>query len=76
MDILRKVDKRSITYHCGDGEGYNDFAAWIRDVFRDEELASEVAGMQWWEPRSKLIRVIQERISELKSRVEVGVDAL
>jgi len=74
VDILRKVDKRSITYHCG--EGYNDFAAWIRDVFRDEELASEVAGMQWWEPRSKLIRVIQERISELKSRVVPGVDAL
>ncbi len=46
-------------------EGYNDFAAWIRDVFRDDKLASEVVGMQWWEPRSKLISTIQERISEL-----------
>jgi len=74
VDILRKVDKRSVNYHCG--EGYNDFAAWIRDVFRDEELASAVAGMQWWEPRSKLIRLVQARISELKSRAEAGVDAL
>lgn len=73
-DMLKKVDPRSINYHLG--EGYNDFAAWIRDVFRDEELASEVAGVQWWEPRSNLISTIQERISELKSGVVAKVDAL
>ena len=74
VDMLKKVDQRSVDYHLG--EGYNDFAAWIRDVFRDEELASEVAGMQWWDPRSKLISTIQERISGLKSRVVAEVDAL
>ena len=74
MDILKKVDQRSVDYHLGGY--YNDFAAWIRDVFRDEELASELAGMQWWEPRSKLISTIQERISELKSRAVAEVDAL
>jgi NDP-sugar pyrophosphorylase family protein len=76
VDMLRKVDQKAIEYHLR--EGYNDFAAWIRDVFRDEKLASEVADMQWWEPRSKLISKIQERISELKSRVvaKAKVDAL
>jgi len=59
------VDRRSVEFHLMDG--YNDFAAWIRDVFMDEELASEVAGMQWWEQRKKLNSKIQERISELKS---------
>jgi mannose-1-phosphate guanylyltransferase/phosphomannomutase len=62
-DMLKKVDPKAIEYHLR--EGYNDFAAWIRDVFRDDKLASEVVGMQWWEPRSKLISTIQERISEL-----------
>lgn len=74
VDKLKKVDQRAIDYHLR--EGYNDFAAWIRDVFRDEELASEVAGMQWWEPRSRLINAMQERISELKLRAVAEVDAL
>jgi len=64
--MLKKVDRRSVEFHLIDG--YNDFAAWIRDVFRDEELASEVMGIPWWKSRSGLISTIQERISELKSR--------
>ncbi len=72
VDMLKKVDPRAIEYHLR--ESYNDFAAWIRDVYRDEKLAYEVVDMHWWEPRSKLIGKIQERISELKSSVRV--DAL
>ena len=71
-EIFSKIDLKAIEYHLR--EGCNDFAAWIRDVFRDEKLASEVAGMHWWEPRRKLISKLQKRISELKSRVRV--DAL
>jgi len=81
VDMLKHVDQRSLDFHLK--EGYNDFAAWIRDVFRDEELASEVAAMRWWEPRSKLICLIQERLDESKSRVrtvdgsmEEGYEAL
>jgi len=70
VDMLRKVDQKAIDYHLG--EGYNDFAVWIRDVFRDETLASEVAGMQWWEPRGNLIGTIQERLGKLKSKVRVA----
>jgi NDP-sugar pyrophosphorylase family protein len=73
VDILKKVDQRSIKYHLG--ECYNDFAEWIRDVFRGEKLASEVASMQWWESKSKLISLIQEHINELKSGVVAKVDA-
>jgi len=72
VDMLKKVDTKAIEYHLR--EGYNDFADWIRDVFRDEKLTSEVVGIQWWEPRSKLIGMIQEHISELKTGVRV--DAL
>jgi len=41
-------------------------------VFRDETLASEVAGMQWWKPRGNLIGTIQERLGKLKSKVRVA----
>ncbi len=71
VGMLKNVDRRSVEFHLRDG--YNDFAAWIRDVIRDEELASEVAGIQWWES-SRLSDTIQECISELKSGVKV--DAL
>jgi len=67
LEILEKVDQRSIDYHLR--ENHNDFAAWIRDIFRDEKLASEVVGMQWWEPKSELISKIRERISELRRKV-------
>ncbi|MEA2074887.1 MAG: DUF5752 family protein [Euryarchaeota archaeon] len=70
VEIFKKIDQRAIGFHLMDG--YSDFAEWIRDVFEDEELASEVAGMQWWEPRKKLISKVQERISDLKLSVKVG----
>ncbi len=62
VDMLKKVDSRVIDYHLRDG--YNDFAAWIREVFEDEKLAYEVERIQWWETKSELIRKIRERISE------------
>ena len=69
VEIFNKIDQRAIEYHLR--ECCNDFAAWIRDVFKDENLANEVAGTRWWEPRRKLISKILERISDLKLRVEV-----
>jgi len=72
VEIFKKIDQRVIEYHIRDG--CSDFAAWIRDVFGNEKLASEVAGVQWWEPRSKLISTIHERITD--SKLRVGVDAL
>ena len=70
VDALKKVDQRAIDYHLMDG--YNDFAAWIRDVFRNEDLAHEVEVMHWWDPRSKLISTIEEHLNELKSIKVVG----
>lgn len=71
VEIFKKIDQRAIEYHLR--ECCNDFAAWIRDVLGDEKLATEVAGVRWWDPRRKLISKIQERISEL--RLNVDVDA-
>ncbi len=67
VELLKKVDPRVIDYHLR--EGYNDFAAWIRDVFGDEKLAYEVERIQWWETKSELIRKIREHISELRRKV-------
>lgn len=62
VEIFDKIDLKSIEYHLR--EGCNDFAAWIRDVFRDRELAEEVAEMHWWWPRKRLISKILKRMSE------------
>lgn len=75
VDIVKKIDQKVIDYHLEEATRKinefapillcNDFAAWIRDVLRDEELAFEVAGLQWWEPRRKLVSMIQEWICKL-----------
>jgi NDP-sugar pyrophosphorylase family protein len=62
LEILDKIDLKAIEYHLR--EGCNDFAAWIRDVFRHNKLAEEVAEMQWWWPRKKLSSRILKRLSE------------
>jgi len=62
VEIFDKIDLKAIEYHLR--EGCNDFAAWIRDVFRDKELAEEVTEMQWWWPRKKLISRILKHLSE------------
>jgi NDP-sugar pyrophosphorylase family protein len=62
VEIFDKIDLKAIEYHLR--ESCNDFAAWIRDVFRDPGLAEEVAEMEWWWPRKKLISKILKRISE------------
>lgn len=68
VEIFKKIDPRSIEFHLR--EGCNEFAAWIRDVFRDEELAAQLAGLQWWEPRRKMISKILDRISTLNLNVK------
>ena len=69
VEIFDKIDLKAIEYHLW--EGCNDFAAWIHDVFRDEKLANEVAGMHWWDLRKKLISKVLTRISDLKLRVSI-----
>jgi hypothetical protein len=69
MELYDKIDQKAIEYHLM--EGCNDFAAWIKDVFRDQELANEVADSHWWDLRKKLISKVLTRISDLKLRVSV-----
>ncbi|RZN37180.1 MAG: NDP-sugar synthase [Methanophagales archaeon ANME-1-THS] len=61
LEIFEKIDLKAIEYHLR--EGCNDFAAWIRDVFRHNKLAEEVAEMRWWWPRKKLISRILKCMS-------------
>lgn len=62
VTILRKVDQRSIEYHLR--ENFNDFAQWIRYVFRDEELADEIEKINENDKRRRgeLIRKVSSRI--------------
>lgn len=64
VEIFDKINLKAIEYHLE--EGCNDFAAWIRDVFRDKKLANEIADWQWWQKRGELISKILKRMSDLK----------
>jgi mannose-1-phosphate guanylyltransferase/phosphomannomutase len=69
LEILKKVDQRSIEYHLGRIVRpteytpfvlYNDFASWIRNVLGEEHLANAVAALDPGNPREELVSMIQE----------------
>jgi len=69
LEILKKVDLRSIEYHLGKIVRplenrpfifYNDFASWIRNVLGEEHLANAVAALDPRNPREELVCSIRE----------------
>jgi hypothetical protein len=69
LEILKKVDLRSIEYHLGKIVRplenrpfifYNDFASWIRNVLGEEHLANAVAALESGNPREELVCSIRE----------------
>jgi len=66
-EILKNVSVKSIAFHMERG----DFEKWISSVIGDDELASRIAGLpKIWnsgdEMRRALLRLLRERISELR----------
>lgn len=81
LEILEKVDLRSIEYHLGKivrpAESrpfvcYNDFASWIRNVLGDEQLANAIAALDPRNPRDELVSMIQEWLSARDLQVGRG----
>ncbi len=66
---LETIDENSILFHYSRG----DFQKWIQDVLGDEELANRLCfiqrGMSGAKLRSELLKMVQKRITELKTQL-------
>ncbi|MGB9759040.1 MAG: DUF5752 family protein [Thermoproteota archaeon] len=67
LEIIKRIDTRSILFHLYRG----DFDRWFSDVFKDRKLAKKIVTLKdkLMPPnrvRDKLIRILEQRISELK----------
>ncbi|NHV06912.1 MAG: hypothetical protein HA495_06180 [Thaumarchaeota archaeon] len=67
LEIIKRIDTRSILFHLYRG----DFDKWFNDVFKDRKLAKKIIALKdkLMPPnrvRDRLIRILEQRISELK----------
>jgi NDP-sugar pyrophosphorylase family protein len=81
LEIVKRIDLRSIEYHLGwtagrsdfaPSFGYNDIASWIWTVLGEEPLANAVAAMEPGNSREKLAHLIQDCIEA--RQYEEGMD--
>jgi hypothetical protein len=71
LNALKKVDVKSLDFHLK----RNDFVRWMREVIRDDVLASEFenlrdAGLAGEKIRDRLVRVTEKRCKELADAVK------
>lgn len=66
---IETIDENSILFHYPRG----DFQKWIQDTFGDEELANRMCFIQreisGEKLRSQLLKIVQKRITELKTQL-------
>jgi len=67
LEIIKRIDTRSILFHLYRG----DFDKWFSDVFKDRKLAKKIVALKnkLMPPnrvRDRLIKVLEQRLSELK----------
>lgn len=66
---LETIDENSILFHYPRG----DFQKWIQDTLGDEELADRMCFIQTnisgEKLRSQLVKIVQKRITELKTQL-------
>ncbi len=66
---LETIDESSILFHYSRG----DFQKWIQDALGDEELANRMCFIQrdisTKKLRNQLIKIVQKRITELKTQL-------
>jgi len=55
----------SFQYHVNKDHNKNDFADWIRDVIKDDELAMRLEGVM---EKNKYISIIRARLRELNAK--------
>jgi len=66
LDVIKRVDSRSLVYHLYRG----DFDNWVSEVFRDKTLSEKLVRLKSTvrpvdQLRTKMIRVLESRIAEL-----------
>jgi len=66
LDVIKRVDSRSLVYHLYRG----DFDNWVSEVFRDRTLSEKLVRLKSTvrpvnQLRTKMIRVLEGRIAEL-----------
>jgi acetate kinase len=69
VQTLKTIDKKTFEYHVTDSK--NDFANWIRYVFRNWKLAETIADMGYDEIKT-IIDLLQKHLDELKILVVNG----
>ena len=69
-DALETISDDSFNHHVNSEK--NDFAKWIRDIIKDEELASSITGIL---RKPAMARIVRKRI-ELLERIKTESHAL
>jgi DNA-binding MarR family transcriptional regulator len=67
LDVVKRVDSRSLVYHLYRG----DFDNWISEVFRDKALSEKLIRLKSTvrpvdQLRTKMIRLMEGRLAELR----------
>ncbi|HYA21699.1 MAG TPA: DUF5752 family protein [Thermoproteota archaeon] len=67
LDVIKKVDSRSLVYHLYRG----DFDSWISEVFRDRVLSEKLMRLKSTvrpvdQLRARMIRMLEIRLAELR----------
>ena len=58
------TDEHCFRYHVNTDNGKNDFALWIRAVFKDDELADRLQKVY---DRKKYLKIIKQKVKEAES---------
>jgi hypothetical protein len=66
---IKKVKAKSLGFHVGRG----DFEKWVRDTFKDENLAKRIGKLRKQKLRGQALRnrfhrIVSERLEELKAK--------
>ena len=64
-DALNYMEDQTFMHHINKDK--NDFANWVRDVLKDEELAGKLVKIK---SKEKILKEIKNRIKFLENRIE------
>jgi hypothetical protein len=64
-DALNSMADEDYAYHANSQK--NDFSAWVKDIIKDEKLASDLSKAK---TRPQAAKAVSERLTALQSRVK------
>lgn len=69
LTALKNMDVKTFSHHVNDDK--NDFANWVRDVLKDEELANAI---DWCHDQVDMERIVKNKIIELQDKIQMHND--